>query len=62
MANNSNLVLDLSGISHVDTAGLAWLIHIVSQLQQNHITLKLVHIPQQLQKLMQLSHVENLFE
>ena len=58
----STLTLDLSEVAKVDTAGLAWLIYNFSQLQRNNISLKLVHLPEQLKKLMQLGHVENLFE
>ena len=56
------VILDLSELSLVDTAGLAWLIHTLGQLQQRRITLKLTHLPIQLVKLMKLGHVENLFE
>lgn len=61
-SSKTSLTLDLSEITKVDTAGLAWLIYSLSQLQRNNISLKLVHLPEQLKKLMQLGHVENLFE
>lgn len=56
------LVLDLTDVSKVDTAGLAWLIDLLSQLQQKGIHLKLHNSPEQLTKLIGLGHVENLFE
>jgi phospholipid transport system transporter-binding protein len=61
-SSKTTLTLDLNEITKVDTAGLAWLIYSLSQLQRNNISLKLVHLPEQLKKLMQLGHVENLFE
>lgn len=53
---------DLSDVLRVDTAGLAWLIHILSELRQQGIRLELKNIPEQLQKLMQLGQVSHLFE
>ncbi len=53
---------DLSEVLRVDTAGLAWLIHILSELRQQGIRLELKNIPEQLQKLMQLGQVSHLFE
>ncbi|SFD30495.1 STAS domain-containing protein [Pseudoalteromonas denitrificans] len=53
---------NLSGVLRVDTAGLAWLIHILSELRQQGIRLELNNIPVQLQKLMQLGQVSHLFE
>ncbi|WP_414704862.1 STAS domain-containing protein, partial [Pseudoalteromonas prydzensis] len=42
--------------------GLAWLIHSFAELKQQGIHLELQNIPEQLQKLMQLGQVTNLFE
>ena len=53
---------DLSGLSRVDTAGLAWLIHSFAELKQQGVRLELKNSPDQLQKLMQLGQVTNLFE
>ncbi|MDC3191934.1 STAS domain-containing protein [Pseudoalteromonas elyakovii] len=53
---------DLSGLSRVDTAGLAWLIHSFAELKQQGIHLELQNSPEQLQNLMQLGQVTNLFE
>jgi phospholipid transport system transporter-binding protein len=57
-----SVTLDLSELSLIDTAGLAWLIHTLGQLQRKRISLRLINLPQQLIKLMKLGHVENLFE
>ncbi|MBE0364990.1 phospholipid transport system transporter-binding protein [Pseudoalteromonas ulvae UL12] len=56
------IIFDLSDVSRVDTAGLAWLIHTLSELQQQNINLSLHHVPEQLQRLMQLVQVSQLFE
>ncbi len=53
---------DLSEVSRVDTAGLAWLIHSFAELKQQGIHLELQNSPEQLQNLMQLGQVTNLFE
>ncbi len=53
---------DLSEVSRVDTAGLAWLIHSFAELKQQGIRLELQNIPEQLQNLMQLGQVTTLFE
>ncbi|MBD1581037.1 STAS domain-containing protein [Pseudoalteromonas sp. S16_S37] len=53
---------DLSEVSRVDTAGLAWLIHSLGKLQQQGKRLELKNIPDQLHNLMALGQVSNLFE
>ena len=60
--SHKNWYFDLSEVSRVDTAGLAWLIHSFAELKQQGIHLELQNIPEQLQKLMQLGQVTNLFE
>ncbi|NMR27063.1 STAS domain-containing protein [Pseudoalteromonas sp. NEC-BIFX-2020_015] len=61
-SNHKTWYFDLSDVSRVDTAGLAWLIHSFAELKQQGIRLELQNIPEQLQKLMQLGQVTNLFE
>lgn len=58
----SALFFDLSEVSRVDTAGLAWLIHSLDLLKLQGTSLKLQNIPEQLQNLMALGQVSNLFE
>lgn len=62
LAGASQLNLDLQQLEKIDTSGLAWLIDLLSQLQQQEIRLKLHNLPEQLVKLMTLGHVDNLFE
>lgn len=61
-SDHKTYYFDLSEVSRVDTAGLAWLIHSFAELKQQGIHLELQNIPEQLQKLMQLGQVTNLFE
>jgi phospholipid transport system transporter-binding protein len=58
----STRYFDLSEVSRVDTAGLAWLIHSLGQLQHQGKRLELKNIPEQLHNLMALGQVSNLFE
>ncbi|CAM4114898.1 STAS domain-containing protein [Pseudoalteromonas byunsanensis] len=53
---------DLSEVSRVDTAGLAWLIHSLGKLQSQGKRLELKNVPEQLHNLMALGQVSNLFE
>jgi phospholipid transport system transporter-binding protein len=56
------LKLDLSEVSRVDTAGLAWLIHTLSELKKRDCRLELINIPAQLRNLMELGQVSTIFE
>ncbi|WP_440054908.1 STAS domain-containing protein [Pseudoalteromonas sp. T1lg65] len=58
----SDIDFDLSEVTRVDTAGLAWLIHSLGLLQHNGVSLKLRNIPEQLHNLMELGQVTTLFE
>ena len=58
----TTLYLDLSGVSRVDTAGLAWLIEVFAQFRARGTHLVLENLPEQLQKLMALGQVTTLFE
>ncbi len=58
----STVNFNLSEVTRVDTAGLAWLIHSLGQLKQRDIRLELKNTPVQLQNLMALGQVTPLFE
>ncbi|KZN68418.1 anti-sigma B factor antagonist [Pseudoalteromonas luteoviolacea S4060-1] len=58
----SVLYFDLCEVSRVDTAGLAWLIHSLGKLKRQGVRLELKNRPEQLQNLMELGQVTNLFE
>lgn len=53
-------VLNLEGVAHVDTAGLAWLVQLVSQCLDKKIDVRLHNLPESLQKLAKISDVERL--
>ncbi len=59
---NNCIKFDLSAVTRVDTAGLAWLIHLLTNFKQQGLSLELQNIPEQLHKLMQLGQVNHLFE
>lgn len=51
-------VLDMSGISHADTAGLAWLINLLKQSRHQNIRFVLKNVPTSLINLAKISDVE----
>lgn len=54
----SSVTLDLSKITRIDTAGLAWLFYLLEQASINNCELYFVNIPNKLDKLIRLSGVE----
>ncbi len=54
----SATILDLEKLTHVDTAGLAWLFYLLEQAEINNCQLSFVNIPTKLDKLIHLSGVE----
>ncbi len=52
--------VDLSNISKVDTAGLAWLFYLLEQAQRYSCHLSFSNIPEKLTKLITLSGVDGL--
>ncbi|KXI29216.1 STAS domain-containing protein [Paraglaciecola hydrolytica] len=52
------VVLDLKSISHVDTAGLAWLINLLRDCKTQDIAFTLANVPQTLINLAKISDVE----
>lgn len=51
--------LDMSGVNHSDTAGLAWLMNFLKGNQQQNTQLKLKNIPESLLKLAKISDVDS---
>ncbi|MDG1750723.1 MAG: STAS domain-containing protein [Thalassotalea sp.] len=51
-------LLDLSAVSRVDTAGLAWLLLVLEQAKKQHQDIHFINIPQELIKLAKLSAVD----
>lgn len=54
--------LDLSEISSLDTAGVAWLLCMLQQREQKGQSLNLINPPSQLVALSKLSGLESVFE
>ena len=59
LEQNNNGTLDMSGVSHSDTAGLAWLINFLKYTQQRNIYFELRNIPESLIKLAKISDVDS---
>jgi phospholipid transport system transporter-binding protein len=58
-ANHQPVVLDLSAIEDVDTAGLAWLINLLKACRGQNIPLELQNIPETLINLAKISDVHS---
>ncbi|RUO30592.1 hypothetical protein CWE12_04910 [Aliidiomarina sedimenti] len=56
----TDVVLDLSGVAHADSAGLALLIRLRSELEMKKQTLSLRHVNKQLQQFAEVSGVQEL--
>lgn len=48
LAQGTNLVVDLQGVTRADSAGLALLVGLLRKAQQNGKSLKFTHIPEKL--------------
>jgi len=59
LKSDKNLVIDLAGITHSDSAGLAFLTCIQSDAMKSQQSLSFINIPHQLQQLIQLSRLED---
>lgn len=57
-ANDDVCTLDMSGVSHSDTAGLAWLMNFLKVNQQQNVKFHLKNIPESLIKLAKISNVD----
>lgn len=54
---SGQIVFDLAGIGHADTAGLAWLLQVLAQARGNGQQISLLQLPLQLQRLASVSDV-----
>lgn len=50
--------LDMSGVKHADTAGLAWLMNLLKDSRQHNVKFELKNIPESLIKLAKISDVD----
>jgi phospholipid transport system transporter-binding protein len=51
--------LDLAEVSHVDTAGLAWLLLVLAQAKKHHQDIHFTNLPQELLNIAKLTAVES---
>lgn len=58
LIKNSSATLDLVDVTKVDTAGLAWLFYLLEQANSSACQLTFLHLPEKLNKLIELSCVE----
>lgn len=58
MPHNKQLTVDLADLSRVDSAGMVMLLHLCQQLKQAGSSVMLRNVPQQLNTLFRLSHIE----
>nr|WP_205743875.1 STAS domain-containing protein [Grimontia sedimenti] len=61
LPSDKQVVLDLSSLKRVDSAGMAMLLHLQQELNDRQQALMLSNTPSQLSVLLQLSNVESLF-
>lgn len=55
-----SLQIDMQGVLNVDTAGLAWLMHLTKECQSAKVDVSLKEVPSGLINLAKLSNVETL--
>jgi len=58
LLTNPLVSVDLTKLSHIDTAGLAWLFYLLEQAKINNCQLGFVNLPLKLEKLISLSGVD----
>jgi len=56
---NGQMLVDLASVTHSDSSGLALLTCIQSEANKTGYTLSFTNIPEQLNKLIELSHLED---
>ncbi|GAA0860212.1 STAS domain-containing protein [Aliiglaciecola litoralis] len=57
-SKNQKVTLDLAEVDQVDTAGLAWLVHLTRACHQQKVELNLANVPESLINLAKLSNLE----
>lgn len=58
--NNQPIKIDLSGVSHIDTAGLAWLVDMIAEQKKQGLSISLLNCTDSLLKLAKISDVHSL--
>ncbi len=57
---DNDIIIDLSSVNKIDTAGLAWLLLIIEQSHAKRVKLHFIHLSDELIKLAKLSGVDTL--
>lgn len=60
LTGTASLTLNLSQLSRIDTAGVAWLVLMVKHAKQTQVTVKIIHPSDALTNLAKLSDVDKL--
>ncbi len=59
--SNQNILIDLSAVESVDSAGLALCLFWISQAQSHVVSIAFRGVPEQMQRLASMNRVEDLF-
>ncbi len=62
IADKGQLIIDLASVTHSDSSGLAFLTCLKSEAVKSKEELSFINIPIQLQKLIELSHMEEVLD
>jgi phospholipid transport system transporter-binding protein len=60
LVNNERIIIDLTKVSQVDTAGLAWILLLIELATNKACHISLINLPEDLLKLATLSAVDTL--
>ena len=60
LISNERIILDLSKVEKIDTAGLAWILLLIELASKTQCHINLVNLPDDLVKLAKLSAVDSL--
>ncbi len=61
ISENAGLVIDISGVSHMDTSGLATLLEILNTAHERSLRVRLAGVSGQPRKLAELTELEQIF-
>lgn len=57
--SDADITLNMAAVSHVDTAGLAWLINVLKDTRRRNVPVQLKDVPQTLLNLAKISDVDS---
>ena len=59
LTSDKIITLDMAGVKHADTAGLAWLMNLLKDSRQQNVQFELNNIPESLINLAKISDVDS---